>query len=114
MLALNDDKRKTDCSYLEKSKTNIATFVAIHLAIFQQFCGINAVTVYGGDISGSAVPDLKKMMPSLINLVQLLPVFVTSYLLSKFGRKTILQFGALCQGTACGIIGVGFLIKEIN
>jgi hypothetical protein len=34
-------------------------------------------------------------MPSLINLEQVLATFVTSYLLTKFGRRTILLFGTL-------------------
>lgn len=31
-----------------KKTPNSATFIAIHLAIFQQLCGINAVMAYGG------------------------------------------------------------------
>jgi hypothetical protein len=41
--------------------------VALHLAVLQQLSGINAVAVYGGKIAGAAVPDLKDIMPSLIN-----------------------------------------------
>lgn len=51
-------------------------------------------------------------MPSLINFEQVLATFVTSYLLTKFGRKTILLFGALFEGIACGLIMIGFLIQD--
>jgi hypothetical protein len=51
-------------------------------------------------------------MPSLINLEQVLATLVTSYLLSKFGRRTILLAGALFEGIACGLVMVGFFIKD--
>jgi MFS family permease len=51
-------------------------------------------------------------MPSLINLEQVLATFVTSYLLTKFGRRTILLYGALFEGISCGLVMVGFFIKD--
>ena len=45
-----------------------AIIVAVHLAALQQFCGINAVIAYGGEIVGGNDPTLKLMVPILINL----------------------------------------------
>lgn len=46
----------------------MAIFIAIHLAVLQQFVGINAVVGYGGDIASAAIPALKSIFPIIINL----------------------------------------------
>jgi len=51
-------------------------------------------------------------MPSLTNFEQVLGCVFASYLLIKFGRKTILQLGTLLEGIACGLILIGFLVKD--
>jgi MFS family permease len=53
---------------LSKKKNHITTIVAIHLALLQQFSGINAVVTYGGEIAGQTLPNLEDILPSLINL----------------------------------------------
>lgn len=79
----------------------------------QQLSGINAVAIYGGSIAGKATSgELALLMPSLINLEQVLATFLTSYLLTKFGRKIILLIGALGEGIACGIIMIGFFVQD--
>jgi len=46
----------------------ITIVVAIHLAILQQFSGINAVALYAGSIAGKATSEaVASLMPSLIN-----------------------------------------------
>ncbi len=85
--------------------------MACHLAVLQQFSGINGVVVYGGEIAGQAFPDLQNILPSIQNLEQVLACLVTSYLLSRFGRKTLLQFGSLGSAIANGFMAVGFFLK---
>jgi SP family xylose:H+ symportor-like MFS transporter len=92
----------------------VAVFIALHLALLQQFVGINAVVGYGGDIAGSAIPSLKSIFPMLINLEQVLTSLIVSYLLSRIGRKTILQIGTIFGAISTGIIGVGFFIHDSN
>ena len=78
----------------------------------QQFSGINGVAIYGGKIAGEATSgELALLMPSLINFEQVLATFVTSYLLTKFGRRQILLYGALFEGIACGLVMIGFFVK---
>jgi MFS transporter, SP family, xylose:H+ symportor len=96
------------------TQSKIAIFIAMHLALLQQFVGINAVVPYGGEIAGEAIPSLKQIFPIIINLEQTLTAFLTSYLLSKIGRKKILQFGTAIGGISNGIIAVGFFIKDAN
>ena len=79
----------------------------------QQFSGINAVVVYGGKIAEQATSgEMALLMPSLINLIQVLTTFFTSYLLTRFGRKILLLMGALLEGVACAIVMIGFFIKD--
>ena len=91
----------------------ITIFLALHLAIMQQFSGINAIVVYGSKIAVKATSgELSLLVPSLINFDQVLTTFFTGYLLSKFGRKTLLTLGALFEGIATGIITVGFFLPD--
>jgi hypothetical protein len=47
-------------------------------------------------------------------LEQTLAAFLTSYLLSKIGRKTILQYGTAIGGISNAVIAIGFFIKDSN
>ena len=42
-------------------------FIAIHLAVLQQFVGINVVVGYGTDIAGNIFPQLKNIIPVFLN-----------------------------------------------
>lgn len=84
----------------------------MHLALLQQFVGINAVVGYGGDIVGEAIPSLKSIFPMLINLEQVLTSLIVSYLLSRIGRKLILMIGTIFAAISTGIIGIGYFIRD--
>ena len=86
--------------------------VSIHLAVLQQLVGINAVVIYGTEIAASALPDYKNIIPVILNLEQTLTCLFTSYLLTRLGRKTILQFGTLVGVISLFMIGIGFIIKD--
>ncbi len=97
-----------------KKPTRIAISIAIHLAVLQQFVGINAVVAYGGEIAGAVIPSIKSTFPIIINLEQVLTSLIVSYLLSKVGRKTLLQVGTALGAFATGIIAIGFFVKDSN
>jgi MFS-type transporter involved in bile tolerance (Atg22 family) len=87
--------------------------VAIHLAILQQFCGVNAVAIYGGKIAQKATTgELSLLMGSLINFEQVLACFITGIVVTKLGRKAILQIGSFSIGVANLLITVGFFIQS--
>lgn len=86
--------------------------MAIHLAALQQFCGINAVIAYGGEIVGGDDQTLKLVVPILINLEQVIAAIFTSYLLTVIGRKALLQVGSAMACVGCGIIAAGFFLQE--
>ena len=101
---------------MPKRKTNkLPIIIAIHVAALQQISGINAFVVYGGDIaSKTASGELPALMPSLINFEQVLGTFATGFLLIKFGRKAILQFGTLMAGLGNALVFLGFLLNQID
>jgi hypothetical protein len=86
--------------------------VSIHLAVLQQLVGINAVVIYGTEIAASVLPNMKNIIPVILNLEQTLTCLFTSYLLTQLGRKTILQFGTLVGVISLFMIGIGFIIKD--
>lgn len=88
--------------------------VAIHLAALQQFCGINAVIAYAGDIVGEGAPIVKLVLPILINLEQVVAAVLTSYLLTVIGRKALLQIGSSMACVGCGIIAIGFFLENVS
>lgn len=90
----------------------MSTIVAIHLAIIQQFSGVNAVALYGGVIAGQELPDMADILPSLLNLTQIFSTLLASYLLSYFGRRFILLWGTLVLGLISTLITIGFFIKD--
>lgn len=50
-------------------------------------------------------------MPSIINFEQVIGTFITGFLLIKFGRKTILQFGTLAGGIGNVLVFIGFFLN---
>lgn len=85
--------------------------MALHLAILQQFVGINAVVIYGTEIAGSVFESMKNLIPVILNLEQTLTSLVTSYLLTRLGRKQILQGGTLVSIISLLMIGIGFFVR---
>lgn len=88
------------------------TIVGVHLAIMQQFSGINAINIYCNPIvTRTTRGELVLLMSSLINLEKIITVLISSVLLAHFGRKPLLQFGALVAGIACIMSAIGFFLQ---
>jgi MFS family permease len=73
--------------------------------------GISAVSTYAAEIAEGNLTNFKSILPSIINFEQVVTTLISSFLLSKFGRKTILQYGTFGAGLTTFIIGIGFLIQ---
>ena len=87
------------------------TITAIHLAVLQQFVGINCVVAYGVDIIAKVIPSLAKIIPVILNLEGVLASLVSSILLMKLGRKIILQGGTFMSAVTLIMVSIGFLIQ---
>ena len=56
--------------------------------------------------------DLANVIPILLNLVPVLVIMLTSCLLSKVGRKTLLQIGTLIEVMSLIIVSVGYFLNS--
>lgn len=65
--------------------------MAVHVAIAQQLTGINAINVYCGPILEKATStEIAILVPTLLGSIKLSSTFVTSLIITKFGRKTLI------------------------
>lgn len=55
---------------------------------------------------------MKHILPSIINFEQVITAVASSYLLTKYGRKTILQYGTIGCILTTVTIGIGFAINS--
>lgn len=74
----------------------------------QQFVGISAVSTYAGEIASGNLQSFKAILPSIINFEQVATAVISSFLLGKYGRKMILQFGTIGAVITNFIIALGF------
>ena len=51
------------------------------------------------------------LIPTLINSEQIIGGLITGFLLVKFGRKTLLQYGTFIAAIAHLMVGLGFFFK---
>ena len=52
------------------------------------------------------------MIPILLNLVPVIIIIFTSILLSKFGRKTLLQIGTMIEVVSLIIVSIGYFLDS--
>jgi len=80
------------------------------LAVFQQFCGINAIMYYAPEIfkaSGSST-DAAFAQTVTVGIVNLAFTFVAIALVDRAGRKPLLVAGSFLQAVMLGVVIVGF------
>lgn len=86
----------------------IAIFLAIHLGLIQPFMGINPVVIYGGKILTDVLPNLNKVIPIFTTILPAITAIFTTELMRKYGRKTLLQVGALLMIIPLTMMCIGF------
>ena len=94
----------------------LCIFVAVHLAVLQQMCGVNVVVLYGGGIINKAVPNVttSKWLQLVLIATQFAACLGTSLILKKIGRKSLLQLGTLISFVVLTIIGLAFVVMDNN
>lgn len=99
---------------LSPKAMKLCILVAVHLAVLQQFCGVNVVVVYGGEIINKAVPNVftSKLMQVFLISTQFIACVGTSFILGKIGRKALLQLGTGISTVVLMVIGVAFLALD--
>jgi len=81
--------------------------LAVLLAIFQQFCGINAIMYYSTKIFATAGGGTASAFNSSVwvGLINLLFTFVAIGFVDKAGRRPLLLIGTAVQAIALGLVG---------
>ncbi len=91
---------------LLSAKYKVPIFLAVSIAFFNQFSGINAILYYLNDIFASA--GFSKVSSGLqavfIGLTNLIFTMIAMSIIDKFGRKKLLLIGAV--GTSACLAGV--------
>lgn len=81
--------------------------LAVLLAVFQQFCGINAIMYYSTKIFATAGGGTASAFNSsvLVGLINLLFTFVAIAFVDRAGRRPLLLIGTAVQAIALGLVG---------
>lgn len=88
--------------------------LAVLLAVFQQFCGINAIMYYSTKIFATAGGGTNAAFTSSVwvGLINLLFTFVAIGFVDKVGRRPLLLIGTAVQTIALGLVGWMFHTGE--
>ena len=70
--------------------------LGIFLAVFQQWCGINVIFNYAGEIFKQAGYNINDTLTNIVmtGLVNFLFTFVALFTVDRLGRKPLMLFGA--------------------
>ncbi|TEA14964.1 High-affinity glucose transporter [Colletotrichum sidae] len=84
------------------------TAVAVGIAFFQQFSGINAFVYYAPTLFQSLgqSEEMALIMSGVFNVLQLVAVAACFFIIDKVGRRPLAIFGGLGGGTAWAIMAV--------
>jgi len=82
--------------------------LGIFLAVFQQWCGINVIFNYAGEIFTQAGFNMNDALTSIVatGVVNLVFVFVALFTVDRLGRKPLMLFGA--AGLAVIYLAIGY------
>ena len=90
--------------------------IAVFLAVFAQFSGINAIMYYAPEVFKAAGGSTDSAFASSVWVggVNFLFTFVAIGLVDKAGRKTLLAIGAAVQAAALAFVGYAFLANLLG
>lgn len=95
------------------SNVRIAVFFAIHLALLQQMCGVNAIAVYGKNTMEEAIGKEAVGLASLgLSGAPFISAILTIKLMNIRGRKSLIQIGTLVCALCLAAVSVSFLLKS--
>ncbi|GBP19299.1 Facilitated trehalose transporter Tret1 [Eumeta japonica] len=95
------------------TRANIkAMYVCCALLFFQQFCGINAVLFYMGNIFQASGSDLSAAVATIIiGAVQLGASCVTPLVVDRLGRRLLLLISSCGTAVGLGLLGMYFIMN---
>ena len=88
--------------------------VAITLQFFQQFSGINAIMFFCTSIMRNAKVEHADRYASTVMLEQVIVTAIAAALMDVAGRKVLLLVGASVMAASCGVLGLYFLLMQME
>jgi sugar porter (SP) family MFS transporter len=88
--------------------------LGIFLAMFQQWCGINVIFNYAGEIFRQAGYDLNDTLTNIVmtGVVNLVFTFVALFTVDRVGRKPLMLVGAAALAMIYGVLGACYRLKS--
>lgn len=108
-----EEEKKTSVKELFRPGLRLALLVAVGLAIFQQFVGINTVIYYAPTIFGYAgfsSASTAILATSIVGVVNVLSTILSLFLVDRLGRRPLLLSGVFGMIVTLAAMGIIFLI----
>jgi sugar porter (SP) family MFS transporter len=109
---VNEDKHVRLRELLER-RVLVVLGLGIFLAVFQQWCGINVIFNYAGEIFKQAGYNINDTLTNIVmtGLVNFLFTFVALFTVDRLGRKPLMLFGAAGLAVIYTAIGYCYHLK---
>lgn len=108
-----EEEKKSSVKELFRPGLRLALLVAVGLAIFQQFVGINTVIYYAPTIFGYAgfsSASAAILATSIVGVVNVLSTILSLFLVDRLGRRPLLLSGIFGMIVTLAAMGIVFLI----
>ena len=109
---VNEDKHVRLGDLLQR-RVLVVLGLGIFLAVFQQWCGINVIFNYAGEIFKQAGYNINDTLTNIVmtGLVNFLFTFVALFTVDRLGRKPLMLFGAAALALIYSAIGYCYHLK---
>jgi sugar porter (SP) family MFS transporter len=111
-----EDAKKNPVSFVSavtERRTIKALLICYALMLFQQLSGINAVVFNTSSIFDSTGASIEPAISTIIiGVIQVIAALVSSFIVDKVGRRTLLMLSALVMCVCTTALGVFFFLKE--
>ena len=100
---------------LTKLTIVVPLILSISLMFFQQFCGINVVVFYAGNVLEKAnlSPNKAALAADFgVGVIQVIFTFISVLLIDLVGRKILLSVGGVLLALSTGILGLYFFLTD--
>jgi sugar porter (SP) family MFS transporter len=101
---------------LAEPRLLVVLILGIGLAVFQQWCGINVIFNYAGEIFSQAGYNLNDTLTNIVmtGLVNLLFTLVALFTVDRLGRKPLMLFGSVALTFIYVAIGWAYHAKALG
>ena len=109
---VNEDTHVRFGELLEK-RVMVVLGLGVFLAVFQQWCGINVIFNYAGEIFKQAGYNINDTLTNIVmtGLVNLVFTFVALFAVDRLGRKPLMLIGAAALAVIYTAIGLCYHLK---